>query len=468
MVRMRSIPAWAVALALVLAVGGGLRAAAAAHHGRFLSADERAYAKLAAGLSAGHGYNGPRMSDPLHWPPGTPVVFAAARLGSQAPPGDLDPPAVYRAQALVGTLLIAAVFALASVLAGPWAGVAAAAGVALYPPLVLASGDLVTEPLGALTLVTGILALAWAWRAPSWRRFALAGGALGVAVLVRPDLLIVPFALALLVAITQRARGAGVGLGAGAAYLAGALLAIAPWSAYATHRRGAFVPITTSSWSTLFVGTYLPGDGRIFGMREKLGPVARAHNPRIRGVADANLRAEWIIDAIAARHPELGREAALRRETLSNLRRYAIGRPGAFAGMEARKLARMWLGYDRGTHHGRRAWVLAVHLLLVAGALAGLLAGLWRTRGPALWAVLATLLLATAVSAFFVAEARQSARLIPLLVAGGAAGAALARRETLTAPDRGPAARNVPPPASGGGPFRRPRAGPGRAAARDR
>jgi hypothetical protein len=334
---------------------------------------------------------------------------------------------------------------------------------------VLASGDLVTEPLGALTLVTGILALAWAWRAPSWRRFALAGGALGVAVLVRPDLLVVPFALALLVVVTLRARDAGIGAAAaGAAYLAGALLAIAPWSAYATDRQGTFVPVATSSWPTLFVGTYLPGDGRIFGLRRELGPVARAHKPAIRGVADANLRAEWILDGVAARHPGLGREAALRRETLANLRRYALGQPAAFAGMEARKLARMWLGYDRGTHHPERAWILAVHLLLVAGALGGLVAGLWRTRHPALWAILATLILATAVSALFVAEARQSARLIPLLVAGGAAGAALARRERLTAPDRGPAARSGPPPASGGAPFRRPRAEPGPAAARDR
>jgi hypothetical protein len=467
-VRVRSIPAWAVAFALVLAVGGGLRAEAAVHHGRFLSTDERAYAKLAAGLSAGEGYSGPHMNDPLHWPPGTPLLFAAARLGSRAPPGDIDPPAVYRAQALVGVLLIGAVFALARSLAGPWAGVAAAAGVALYPPLVVASGDLVTEPLGALTLVTGILALAWAWRAPSWRRFVLAGGALGVAVLVRPDLLVLPFALALLVAITLRAGHAGGGMSAGAAYLAGALLAIAPWSAYATQRRGMFVPVTTSSWSTLFVGTYLPGDGRIFGLRRELGPEARAHNRKLHGVADANLRAEWIIDAVAARHPELGREDALRRETLANLRRYAIGRPPAFARMEAQKLARMWLGYDRGTHHPRRAWVLAAHVLLVAGALAGLLTGIWRTRQPALWAILATLLLATAVSVLFVAEARHNARLVPLLVAGGAAGAAVARRDRLTAPDRGPAARNGPPRGSGGARFRRPRAGPGPAAARER
>src|SRR5258706_3853764 len=134
MVRLRSIPAWAVGLALVLAIGGGLRVSAAAHHGRFLSADERAYAKLAAGLSAGEGYRGAHMSDPLRWAPGAPVLFAAARLGSGAPPGDLDPPAVYRAQALVGILLIGAVFALARSLAGPLGGPPPPGGGAPPPP----------------------------------------------------------------------------------------------------------------------------------------------------------------------------------------------------------------------------------------------------------------------------------------------------------------------------------------------
>lgn len=422
--RLRAIPAWAAALAFVVLMGGALRAIHAADHGRFLSTDERAYSKLATAM-ADRRYSAPGMEDPLHWPPGTPALLAAGRLvgGAQGQ---------YWAQFAVGVALLVVVFLLARTLAGPWAGVGAAAAVALYPPLVVITGDLVSEPLGALTIALAILALAWAWRGPpTWGRFALAGGALGVAVLVRADLLVLPIVLAALVAVSTRAWKPPV------AYLAAAVLALAPWSAYATARRHAFVPVTSSSWSSLYVGTYLPGDGRMYGLRESLGDEARAHNPAIRPIANQNLRAEWILDAVAARHPRLGRSAALEAETRRNLRAYALGRPLDFAAMQARKLGRMWLGYDRGTHHAERGWILALHLVLAAGSLAGLLYGLVRTRHPVLWAILLTGLTVTAVNSFFVSEARHNVRIMPLLIAGGVAGVVLTRRA--------PAARTAPP-----------------------
>jgi hypothetical protein len=424
--RLRAIPAWAVALALVVLAGGALRAVHAADHGRFLSTDERAYTKLAAAIAERGSYTAPRMEDPLHWPPGTPVLLAAGRLlGGVA--------GQYWAQFAVGVALIAVVFLLARMLAGAWAGVAASAAVALYPPLVIITGDLVSEPLGALTLAVAVLALAWALRAPGpWWRFALAGAAVGAAILVRADLLVLPFVLAVLAAVVTR------GWRAPAAYLLAALLVLAPWSLYATSRADRFIPVTSSSWSSLYVGTYLPGDGRMFGLRRALGDEARAHNARIRDIPNQNLRAEWILDAVAARHPELGRNAALETETRRNLRRYALGRPADFAAMQVRKVGRMWLGYNRGTHHNARTWIRVVHLLLAAASLGGLLYGLVRTRHPALWAILLTALTVTAVNSFFVSEARHNARVMPLLIAGGVAGVLLSRRvpEARTAPPR--------------------------------
>jgi hypothetical protein len=403
------------------------------------------------------------MDDPLHWPPGTPLLFAVARRVAGARDAALAPPAAYWAQALVGVALIVAVFALARLVAGPWPGVVAAAAVALYPPLVVITGDLVSEPLGALTIVVALLALAWAWRARAaspWR-FAAAGALLGVAVLVRADLLVLPLVLAVVVGVTLRGAGARRAVLAAGAYLLAAAIALAPWSMYASSRRHELTPITSSSWSGLFVGTYLPADGRIFALREKLGDEARAHNPKIRGTENRNLRTEWILDAVAARHPRLGRSDALERETLRNLRRYALGRPLAFGAMQARKLERMWIGYDRGTHHKERAWLLAVHLLLSAAGLAGLLYGVWRTRHPALWAILLTVVTVTAVNSFFVSEARHNVRLVPLLAAGGAAGVGLGRVS-----GRGPAARSEPPRAaasSRAGPRAVPRSGAGAA-----
>jgi hypothetical protein len=144
----------------------------------------------------------------------------------------------------------------------------------------------------------------------------------------------------------------------------------------------------------------------------------------------------------------------LKRETLRNLRVYALGRPLDFAAMQAGKVARMWIGYDRGTHDKRRAWILAVHLVISAAGLGGLLFGLWRTRHPALWAILATVLTVTAVNSFFVSEARHNVRLVPLLVAGGAAGVALGRRVSgprrgeRSEPPRAPASESRPAPAA--------------------
>jgi 4-amino-4-deoxy-L-arabinose transferase-like glycosyltransferase len=442
--RLRSLPRWAPVLALVVVAATAVRAERAADHGAFLSTDERAYAALGRALSHGY-YDARGMDDPLHWPPGTPVVFAVARKVTGAGDGTLDPAAAYWAQALVGVALVVAVFAFVRLLAGPWPGVAAAAAVALYPPLVVITGDMVSEPLGALTIALVLLALAWAWRAPPpapWR-FAAAGALTGAAILVRADLLVLPLVLALVVGASLRGAGARRALPAAGAYLFAAVLALAPWSIYATSRRGELTPITSSSWSALFVGTYLPADGRIFGLREKLGDEARAHNPTIRHVENKNLRTEWILDAVAARHPRLGRSDALERETLRNLRRYGLGRPLAFAAMQARKLGRMWIGYDRGTHHKERWWILAVHLVLSAGGLGGLLYGLWRTRHPALGAVLVTVVTVTAVNSFFVSEARHNVRLVPLLVAGGAAGVALGHLS-----GRARAARSGPPRAA--------------------
>ena len=57
--------------------------------------------------------------------------------------------AARRAQAVVGAHGGAA-FALAALIAGAWAGVAAAVAVAFYPPMIAATTQLTSELLGAL------------------------------------------------------------------------------------------------------------------------------------------------------------------------------------------------------------------------------------------------------------------------------------------------------------------------------
>ena len=149
----------AVALALIVLVGGALRAdvAAAPAAGR-PSGDEHAYAVLAFSLARGtYGDRAAGLRHPLHWPPGAPALFS---LAARADP---DPalPLAHWLQALAGTALIAVCFGIATLAAGAAAGLVAAALVAFYPPLITATGALLGEPLGALLLAGGVLALSW-------------------------------------------------------------------------------------------------------------------------------------------------------------------------------------------------------------------------------------------------------------------------------------------------------------------
>jgi hypothetical protein len=212
--------------------------------------------------------------------------------------------------------------------------------------------------------------------------------------------------------------------------LAGLALTIGAWSAYASVLAGRPVPVSSGGASNLFVGTYLPGGGTMFGLkREWAGRVGDA-DAALRGAPFWRIPQKKVIDAVAAEWPGRGREAALRAAALENLRRYALGDPGGFLRMAADKVERLWVGYTVGTHRHERAPVKALHLALVLLGALGLAAGLALRRGrsPELWALALVLLYVTAINVVLVAEARHNLPYMPLMAAGGAAGLALARR----------------------------------------
>jgi dolichyl-phosphate-mannose-protein mannosyltransferase len=416
----------AVALGAILVVGGGLRQSESEAHRVRAVADEQAYVELGADLRIDGRYGDPAMHHPFHWAPATPALFAAAEVAGDGDDSTGPVPIAPRsAQVVVGTLAIGAAWALAALLAGPVVGLAAAAAVAFYPPLVGATDRLTSEPLGALTLTVAILALVWAWRGGG-RRFAVAGAAFGVACLARADLLVVALlAFALVVALSWRPVGRASALARGGALTLGLALIVAPWIVFASRHTRAVVPITDGGASTLLVATYLPGNGTIFGFKHAFAAQARRVHPSLRHQPAWRITSKEIMDGVAGMRPGLSRDAALRAALRANLRRYVIGRPLAFAGLEARKLWRMWGSYYRGGFRGVHQWIVWLHRVLVALALAGLGAGLWRTRRPELAVALFVVLAATAVNVVFVAEPRHNVRLMPLLLAAGAAGWAL-------------------------------------------
>src|SRR4051812_18075101 len=164
----------------------------------YQSADERSYGKLAVDIADNQHYGG-SSAEPLHWPPGAPALFAAGHklFPSASDAESYDIRAAYWEQALLTTGTTALAALLAWLLAGPWAGVVAAAIVGTYAPLIGATGDQLSEPLGAFLLLAAFVALAYAVkrRAGPWG-WAAAGALFGLAVLTRTDLLPLPFLLA--------------------------------------------------------------------------------------------------------------------------------------------------------------------------------------------------------------------------------------------------------------------------------
>lgn len=423
-----------VALTLVVIAGGALRFANVAHPNRAQSNDERAYVMLARTLAErGHyGYGHDPNADPIHWPPGAPLLFAGVMtLTGERPPeqGPWKLPAVYDAQAVVATLTIVAAFALALLVAGPWAGLAAAVLVAFYPPLIDNTSDLLSEPLGELLLTSGLAFTAWSIRRPRAWRLLVAGALLGLTMLTRADLAgVAAIAAAVVAAAAWRrapARGVRAGLRAGALLIGATIVAILPWTIFASTTADRFVPLTTGGASNFWMGTYQPGGGTLFGAKRRWAPAVRHDHPGYAKTYWKDIPQVYVLEAVARRHPGLDRDAALRKEAWLNLKRYALGRPVGFAKMMLSKAWRLWGKPPTGSGRVDRTWEIWLHRVLLAGALAALVGALAVTRRAELWLIALSLAYVTLLNTVLVSEARHLVTSTPGLLAGGAAGVAL-------------------------------------------
>jgi len=431
-----------LALLLIVIAGGALRFDAASRPSEYQSKDEQSYAIIARTIMTNHTY-GPEigMEDPVHWVPGAPVFFSVAyHLAGRGPfQGKPDIPAAYKWQAMAGTLLILASFALGLLIAGRLAGLLGAAVVAFYPPLIAASGDLLSEPLGALLVTSALAMTVWAIRDPGRRRWraVLAGLLLGATVLTRADLALVPLIAAAAVAVaaalatTGRRERTFAGLRSAAPLVGALLVVVTPWTIFASTQAGSFVPLSHGGGSNLFVGTYLPGDGALFATKKALIPETVRRFPELEEgkTSYVQYRSRDVMKAVALRRPELSEEAALKAEGFANLRRYALGDPLGFGQMMVSKVWRLWGGYSVGTYGNRRAPVMAYHLAIVAIGFAGLLAGLVLARRRVLLLPAAALLYISALNAVLVSESRHNLTLIPALACAGVGGIVLTVRE---------------------------------------
>lgn len=443
---MRRLPILLLAAVLVASLALNAHRATNPTSG-YQSADERSYGKLAIDIAENgtYGSRATRMTEPLHWPPGAPLLFAAGHVlfGDPASEATYDLPVAYWSHALLAVGDALGAFALAWILAGVWPGVIAAALVGLYPPLILATGEQVSEPFGAFLLLWGLVALAWGGRTGRVRWLLVGGALLGGAVLTRTDLLLVPFLCAAVWALArfwpqrQWRPAAAQGLAIGAA----AAAVMLPWVIYASLREDRPVPVTVGSAAPLFVGTYLPGDGRTVGMKRALEEEVKRFRPQLRPTPAFEIEARHYMDLVASRYPALRRDEAIRRAARRNLSRYVREDPVGYAAMTLDKVKRMWGSYARGGARHTSPWIRAWHVTLVLAAFAGILAAAVRRRSLVVSLVLVAAVWSTALHMIVVANARYNLTLMPAVLAAGVAAWWLVIR---------PAS---PPPASPGRPH---------------
>jgi hypothetical protein len=263
-----------------------------------------------------------------------------------------------------------------------------------------------------------------------------------VAALARPDLLVALVACPLVLLGLGVAKGRSrTGAVEAATVLAAGALVIAPWVGYASARSGALVPVVETDAPTLLVGTYLPGDGTPAGFKRAFAAETRARRPELRGRSDLQVPGVAVMETVRARRPHLGYRDALRSEAFANVRRYALGRPGAFAAMMGRKAVRMWAQPSQI----RSRAADSMHRIVVVLAIAGLLcAALWGRRGD-IALVTSVIVASTLLHAVLVAQPRYALPLIGVLAAGGASGLSamwdVTRLRARPAPSRRPRRR---------------------------
>jgi 4-amino-4-deoxy-L-arabinose transferase-like glycosyltransferase len=404
-----------IVLALIVAVGFGLRLEKVVNPLADPGDDAFAYRALAESLYEEGSYGGAEFDTPSDWSPGAPLLYAAAYYAT----GGVRDGVARGVQAVLGTLAIIIVLMLTARLTPSRAGPVLAAGlVAVYPPFIHSTGALMSEPPAIFMLPAAVLAFIWAdGRAKGPRAqwvWLLPGLLFGLTALIRPEYLFVAVAFAVfaLVRAWIRSGAAGGALAAGAFVLA-LLVPIVPWTVHNYQTLDRVVPISTGSGKALFVGTYLPADGEYQRVKAEL--YEQQTGIRLEPDSDAldEIDPVPLFDRVAERYPDLSRDDALGRVGRENLEQYLSEDPVGYAGMTVRKVWRMWssgIGEAMSSTPGR-----VVQVALVLAGIAGLLLLAWRRRWEAI-AMALPILLVTAIGAATLAPPRRNEILMTLVL----------------------------------------------------
>ena len=238
-----------------------------------LPGDASGYDLLATNLLHGFGFTWDGVQPTSYRMPGYPVFLA----GAYALFGH-NLTAVRLIQAILGALLCLPVYHIARNFGGERTAILASLAIALYPTLIYLGGWVYSETLYILLLWLGLWVLLIAvTRGQSYLSYRgsglslAAGGLWGLATFVRPETLLLPFAMAAFVWIAKLIGVLGeskvewkiIRRPLSSILLVQIVLVaiLAPWAIRNSRVNQAFVPLTTSAGSNLYAGNNPESNG---------------------------------------------------------------------------------------------------------------------------------------------------------------------------------------------------------------
>lgn len=407
-----------IALGLIALLGLVVRAYVVVNPVANPADDSHAYYAISKALYEEGSFGGPEFQDSSDWSPGAPFLYAAAFYAT----GGAREGTARIVEALLGVATILVVFALGWRLGGRelgrWVGLFSAFAVAVYPPFLHTTGELMSEPPAMLTLPAAVLAFLWASEKRSTWAWLAPGFLFGLTAMFRPEYLLVGAAFVVLAAIRAwRSSGWRLSLAGGVVLLVALVLPILPWTIRNVVVLDRVVPISTGGGKALYVGTYLPADGEY--QRVKALLVKRYEHRDLAPNSEAlnKVNPTPLFNKVAAeetdKHPGLSRDEALGKVGKENLSKYFGEDPGGYLAMTARKVGRMWssgVGEAMDSTAGR-----VVQILLVALGLAGFVLLALRRRWWEFVALATPILLVTLVGAVSLAAPRRNEVLMTLV-----------------------------------------------------
>jgi 4-amino-4-deoxy-L-arabinose transferase-like glycosyltransferase len=399
---------------VVIALGVGVRLAWATVGARMprILADPALYHQAALRIASGQGYRSFNGEPTSYYPPGYPWFLGSLQwLLERVGLGESTIGAVAVLQSLLSGVAIAAVMVAGRALAGRRAGIAAGVTLALWPNVVFHASLMLSETLFVTLLSLALAAMLTMVHADRLLpcRAVVAGTAIGCAMLVRPQVLVVVVAAVLGWALS------GLGLRdvlrRSSVLVVGVVVIVSPWTIRNAVVLDAFVPVSTNDGDNLCVGFHAGATGHF-------------------DIPEACDTGEFYID---------GPEAELRRQSETRQRAidYIVENPSELPGLSWKKLywtyrsdddavvASQSFGHDRWLEGAPRRVVSTVgtigYLVAMAATVAGagiLLTRRWRSRprDPAVRIVMWGTLFSSLVPVLFFGDSRFKVASVPFYV----------------------------------------------------